>query len=202
MLHSDHHVSLPLSPFYNDIAITHFDHSWVDRVDVDQVEYKEDSGKTDLVLLEDIMNKIYTIQGVQINPDHFCFLLTKEELENWKSQNVMSIYRKYLMLQITTSRLEAEPNPIEMDINVYTHVIIGNTMVNMTITVPQELKNDLDLFPEINWSEVARQAFREKVGDLKFLIEYKKNSQLTEEDALRLGKEVNRSLHKRYSEME
>ena len=75
-------------------------------------------------------------------------------------------------------------------------------MVNMTITVPQEMKNDLDLFPEINWSEVARQAFREKIEDLKFLIEYKKNSRMTEEDALRLGKEVNRSLHKRYSEME
>ena len=75
-------------------------------------------------------------------------------------------------------------------------------MVNMTITVPNEMKNDLDLFPEINWSEVARQAFREKIEDLKFLIEYKKNSDLTEEDAILLGRKVNRSLHKRYSEME
>lgn len=83
----------------------------------------------------------------------------------------------------------------------YAHVILGNHMVNMTITVPKEMKNDLDLFPEINWSEVARQAFKEKIGDLKFLIEYKKNSRMTEDDALRLGKKVNRSLHKRYSEM-
>lgn len=75
-------------------------------------------------------------------------------------------------------------------------------MVNITITVPKEMKNDLDLFPEINWSEVARQAFREKIEDLKFLIEYKKNSDLTEEDAILLGRKVNRSLHKRYSEME
>ncbi|MBD3407136.1 MAG: hypothetical protein GF411_13540 [Candidatus Lokiarchaeota archaeon] len=75
-------------------------------------------------------------------------------------------------------------------------------MVNITITVPKEMKNDLDLFPEINWSEVARQAFREKIKDLKFIIEYKKNSQLTEEDAILLGRKVNLSLHKRYSEME
>lgn len=88
-----------------------------------------------------------------------------------------------------------------MDNNVYTHVFLGNQMVNMTITVPKEMKNDLDLFPEINWSEVARQAFREKIEDLKFLLEYKKNSKMTEKDAIRLGKEVNRSLHKRYSEM-
>jgi len=74
-------------------------------------------------------------------------------------------------------------------------------MVNMTITIPKEMKNDLDLFPEINWSEVARQAFRSKVEDMKFLMEFKKNSTMTEEDALRLGKKVNRSLHKRYSEM-
>lgn len=81
-------------------------------------------------------------------------------------------------------------------------MLLGDCMVNITITVPKEMKNDLDLFPEINWSEVARQAFREKIEDLKFLIEYKKNSDLTEEDAILLGRKVNRSLHKRYSEME
>ena len=71
-------------------------------------------------------------------------------------------------------------------------------MVNMTISIPGELKDDLDLFPEINWSEVARQAFKEKIADLKFLLEFKKNSTMTEEDAVKLGKELNRSLHKRY----
>lgn len=74
-------------------------------------------------------------------------------------------------------------------------------MVNMTITVPKEMKKDLDLFPEINWSEVARQAFKEKINDLKFLKEFKKESKLTEEDSIELGKEVNRSLHKKSSEM-
>lgn len=71
-------------------------------------------------------------------------------------------------------------------------------MVNMTLSVPKELKNLMDQFPEINWSEVARKAFREKVEDLKFLKEFTSKSELTEEDALELGRKVNSALSKRY----
>ena len=71
-------------------------------------------------------------------------------------------------------------------------------MVNMTLSVPKELKTLMDQFPEINWSEVARKAFREKVEDLKFLKEFTSKSELTEEDALELGRKVNRALSKRY----
>jgi hypothetical protein len=68
----------------------------------------------------------------------------------------------------------------------------------MTLSVPKELKTLMDQFPEINWSEVARKAFREKVEDLKFLKEFTSKSELTEEDALELGRKVNRALSKRY----
>ena len=68
----------------------------------------------------------------------------------------------------------------------------------MTLAVPKELKNQMDQFPEINWSEVARKAFREKVEDLKFLKEFTSKSELTEEDALELGRKVNKALSKRY----
>jgi len=71
-------------------------------------------------------------------------------------------------------------------------------LVNMTLSVPKELKTLMDQFPEINWSEVARKAFREKVEDLKFLKEFTSKSELTEEDALELGRKVNRALSKRY----
>ena len=77
---------------------------------------------------------------------------------------------------------------------------IGDRMVNMTISIPGELKDELDHFPEINWSEVARQAFKEKVADLKFLLEFKKVSTFTEEDAIKLGRELNDKLHNRRSE--
>ena len=71
-------------------------------------------------------------------------------------------------------------------------------MVNVTLSVPVELKRKMDEFRIINWSEVAREAFAQKIADLEFLREFKSESELTPEDALRLGSKVNRSLAKRY----
>ena len=72
-------------------------------------------------------------------------------------------------------------------------------MVNMTLAVSKELKNQMDEFPEINWSEVARQAFKDKIKDMAFLKEFKENSNLTEDEALDLGRKVSKSLAERYS---
>ena len=74
-------------------------------------------------------------------------------------------------------------------------------MVNITLSVPSETKQRMDKFAEINWSAVARQAFEEKMKDLEFIKEFKAKSTLTEEDALRLGKEVSKSLSKRLREI-
>ena len=68
----------------------------------------------------------------------------------------------------------------------------------MTLAVPSELKDKMEKFPEMNWSEVARQAFMQRIKDLEFLRKFKSDSTLTEEDALRLGRELNRNLAKRY----
>lgn len=71
-------------------------------------------------------------------------------------------------------------------------------MTTMTLAVPSELKNKMETFPEMNWSEVARQAFMQRIKDLEFLKKFKSDSTLTEEDALRLGRELNKNLAKRY----
>ena len=68
----------------------------------------------------------------------------------------------------------------------------------MTLAVPSELKNKMETFPEMNWSEVARQAFMQRIKDLEFLKKFKSDSTLTEEDALRLGRELNKNLAKRH----
>lgn len=68
----------------------------------------------------------------------------------------------------------------------------------MTLAVPSELKGKMEKFPEMNWSEVARQAFAQRIKDLEFLKRFKSDSTLTEEDALRLGRELNKNLAKRY----
>ena len=71
-------------------------------------------------------------------------------------------------------------------------------MTTMTLAVPSELKDKMEKFPEMNWSEVARQAFMQRIKDLEFLKKFKSDSTLTEEDALRLGRELNKNLAKRY----
>jgi hypothetical protein len=68
----------------------------------------------------------------------------------------------------------------------------------MTLAVPDELKKKMEKFPEMNWSEVARQAIRQRVEMLETLKEFTKDSTMTEEDALEMGRKVNKALAKRY----
>lgn len=69
----------------------------------------------------------------------------------------------------------------------------------MTLAVPTELKSKMEQFPETNWSEIARQAFLQRIKDLEFLKKFKETSTLTEEDALRMGRDLNKRLAKRYT---
>ncbi len=71
-------------------------------------------------------------------------------------------------------------------------------MVNLTLAVPVEMKKEMDEFPEMNWSEVARQAFRDKLRDLKFIKKFRSKSKLTEEDTIELGRKVSRAVAKRH----
>ena len=67
-------------------------------------------------------------------------------------------------------------------------------MANVTVAVPNELKQDMDLFEEINWSAVARKAFEEKIKLMRKMDSLLKNSELTEEDTVKLGKKVNQAM--------
>ncbi len=65
-------------------------------------------------------------------------------------------------------------------------------MTTMTLAVADEMKQKMNTFPEINWSEVARQAFSQKLSDLEFLQKFKEKSKFTNADAMRLGAEVSK----------
>lgn len=67
-------------------------------------------------------------------------------------------------------------------------------MVSVTLAVPSELKHKMDNFEEINWSAVAREAFAQKIADLEFIKKFKAQSTMTEEEAVRLGKDLNKKL--------
>lgn len=70
-------------------------------------------------------------------------------------------------------------------------------MVNVTLAIPNDLKQKMDDFAEINWSAVAREAINEKIKDLEFIKKFKSKSTITDEDAINLGRELNLRLTKR-----
>ena len=71
-------------------------------------------------------------------------------------------------------------------------------MVSITLAVLEDLKNAMDLFPEMNWSAVAREAIKKKVMMMEKFKEFTKDSELTEADALNFGKEVSMKAMKRH----
>jgi len=74
-------------------------------------------------------------------------------------------------------------------------------MANVTLSVSEDLKKKMEQFPEINWSEVARQAIKEKAVQLSVLKAIASKSKLSEKDALELGRKINKGLAKRYREL-
>ncbi|MBW2966054.1 hypothetical protein KY342_03045 [Candidatus Woesearchaeota archaeon] len=74
-------------------------------------------------------------------------------------------------------------------------------MVSITLSVPEDLKHEMDEEKEINWSEVARTAIKTKLSQLKILKAISAKSKLTEKDALEIGRKINKALHQRYGQM-
>ena len=72
-------------------------------------------------------------------------------------------------------------------------------MTTMTLAVPNELKQKMEQFKEINWSEVARQSFSKKLSDLEMLERIKSESTMTEKDALNFGEKVSIAVAKKWN---
>ncbi|MBU0532482.1 hypothetical protein KKB44_03240 [Candidatus Micrarchaeota archaeon] len=72
-------------------------------------------------------------------------------------------------------------------------------MVNMTLSIPEELYKEMIAHSELKWSDVARQAFEKKIRELHWMDEVLKNSKMTEEDAERIGHDVKAKMRKRFS---
>ncbi len=71
-------------------------------------------------------------------------------------------------------------------------------MANLTLSIPNDLKEMMDKFPEINWSEVARDSIKKKIAQLNFLKGFRIDSEISPESALNLGKEMSELLLKHY----
>lgn len=71
-------------------------------------------------------------------------------------------------------------------------------MTNMTLAIPEDLKRIMDKHADVKWSEVARQALWEKARKLDLMDKLLANRKMTEEDALRIGREINKGIARRH----
>lgn len=71
-------------------------------------------------------------------------------------------------------------------------------MTNVTLAVPKGLHEEMRRHPEIRWSEVARTAFQQEVDRLHVLDRLLEASQLTERDAVTLGRRIRRAAAQRH----
>lgn len=73
-------------------------------------------------------------------------------------------------------------------------------MPTITVNVDDDLKERMEKHPEINWSEITRQAIREKIEKLDLLDELTINSELTDEDVDDIAAKINESARKHVEE--
>ena len=71
-------------------------------------------------------------------------------------------------------------------------------MPNMTLAIPIELKEKMDHFKEINWSEVARQAIRQKALMLEKMNQLFSKSKLDERDIDKYALIIKRSVSRKH----
>ncbi len=73
-------------------------------------------------------------------------------------------------------------------------------MPTITVNVDDDLKERMEKHPEINWSEVTRQAIQEKIETLEVMDELTSESELTEDDVEEIAQKINESGRKRLNE--
>jgi predicted transcriptional regulator len=73
-------------------------------------------------------------------------------------------------------------------------------MPSITVNVDDDLKERMEQHPEINWSEVTRQAIEEKIDALEVMNELTSEGELTESDVRDIADRINERGCKRVDE--
>jgi len=73
-------------------------------------------------------------------------------------------------------------------------------MPTVTVNVDEELKEQMEGHPEINWSEIARNAFEEKIDDLEMMERLSSDSELTQDDVDELAELIDTNVAQRLAE--
>ncbi len=71
-------------------------------------------------------------------------------------------------------------------------------MTNMTLAIPEDLHKIMRKHKHIKWSEVARQAIQDQARKLDLMDKLLSKSELSEEDAERIGQKIKHGIAKRH----
>lgn len=74
-------------------------------------------------------------------------------------------------------------------------------MVNMTLAIPDELNELMKKHNGIRWSEIARKGIKEYADKLELMDKILTNSKLTEQDAIEIGRKINKGIYERHKEL-
>ena len=69
-------------------------------------------------------------------------------------------------------------------------------MVNITLTIPENLKAKLQNHKEVNWSAIARIALEEYLKKIEIIEKIASKSKLTEKDAEEIGRKIKHEMAK------
>jgi hypothetical protein len=70
-------------------------------------------------------------------------------------------------------------------------------MPNMTLSIDAQTHRFIQTHKSVNWSEVAREAFRRKARELHMWDDLLANSQLTQAEAVEIGDDIKSAVMKR-----
>jgi len=79
------------------------------------------------------------------------------------------------------------------------HIFIcGETMGNITLSIPDDVHKNMKHFSEVRWSEVARKAIVDKLETLRLAENLAKKSKLSEKDVKEFSKKIKSLATKRF----
>jgi predicted CopG family antitoxin len=73
-------------------------------------------------------------------------------------------------------------------------------MVNMTLSISEELYKKMKQMSEIKWSEIARRAIEQRINDLETLNRLASKSKLSDKDVEEISKKIKRSASTKFDE--
>ena len=73
-------------------------------------------------------------------------------------------------------------------------------MGNITLSIPENVHNEMKVFSEVKWSEVARKAIIDKLETLRLAEILAKKSKLTKKDVEKFNNKIKSLATKRFIE--